>query len=153
MGDGGGQQGRGRQQVERPQVKLEKKTFRLPRGVSRPFGHHLPFSFLFSPCLATSHIRSSLISAPVFIHLHPPAAFDVLYPIYTTQIVQLPLSALRTASLGQPPVDTPTSWPLNPRSPWSKVFRLLQSLLSLSLTRYPRRWRMDGRKWKKWTVR
>jgi hypothetical protein len=86
-----------------------------------------PLAFLLSPCLATTHTWSSLHSARIFIHLHQPAALRrIISPIYTAQIVQLPVSTLHTAWLGQPPVNAMTPWLLTPCSPWSKVFRLLQ---------------------------
>ena len=68
--------------MERPQRKRigkENVEAASRRGVSRPSATTC-LSFLLSPCLATNHTRSSLISARLFIHLHPSAPFDVFTP-------------------------------------------------------------------------
>lgn len=80
--------------------------FSLPRNQSHPGLSH--FCANLYPFTSTARLRRTI------------------FPIYTAQIVQLPLSALRTAWLGQPPVNAVTPWLLVPRSPCLKVFRLLQ---------------------------
>lgn len=77
-----------------------------------------PLAFLLSPCLATNHTRSS---QHLYRLLYPPF---ILRPNRSTT-AQRPSYALARATAYERN-DSVAVDRLTPRSPWSKVFRLLQ---------------------------